>query len=63
MGSILFNILFNDFFYVILIASAHNYTYDNLLTSFGKTLEDLTKILEHECEVALVVKFAGSSTL
>ena len=53
VGPILFNIFFNDFFYVILIASAHNYADDNTLTSFGKTLEDLIKKLEHECEVAL----------
>ena len=52
VGLILLNIFFNDFF-VILIASAHNYADDNTLTSFGKTLEDLIKKLEHECEVAL----------
>ena len=50
MGPILYNIFFNDFFYVILIASAHNYVDDNTLTSFGKTPEDLIKKLEHECE-------------
>ena len=43
VGPILFNIFFNDFFYSILIASAHNYADDNTLTSFGKTLEDLIK--------------------
>ena len=53
VGTILFNICFNDFFYVILIASAHNCADDNTLTSFGKTLEDLIKKLEHEYEVAL----------
>ena len=42
VGLILLNIFFNDFF-VILIASAHNYADDNTLTSFGKTLEDLIK--------------------
>ena len=40
-------------FSVILIASAHNYADENTLTNFGKTLEDLIKKLEHECEVAL----------
>ena len=50
---ILFNIFFNGFFYVMLIASADNYADDNTLTSFVKTLEDLIKKLEHECEVAL----------
>ena len=43
MGPILLNIFFNDFFYVILIASAHNYADDNTLTSLAKTLEDLRK--------------------
>ena len=43
VGLLLFNIFFNDFFYVVLIASAHNYVDDNTLTSFGKTLEDLLK--------------------
>ena len=41
-------------FSVILIASAHNCADDNTLTSFGKTLEDLIKKLEHECEVSLI---------
>ena len=53
VGPILFNIFVNDFFYVILIASAHNSADDKTLTSFVKTLEDLIKILEHEREVAL----------
>ena len=52
-GPILFNIFSNDFYYVILIASAHNDAVDNTLTSFGKTLDDLIKKLEHEREVAL----------
>ena len=45
VGPILFNIFFNDFFYVILIASVDNYADDNTLTSFGKILEGLIKIL------------------
>ena len=53
VGPILFNIFFNDFFYVVLIASADNYANDNTLTSFAKALEDLIKKLEHECEVAV----------
>ena len=54
VGLILLNIFFNDFF-VILIASAHNYADDNALTSFGKTYEDLVKKLEHECELTLTL--------
>ena len=53
VGPVLFNIFFNDFFYVILMASACNHADDNTLNSFGKTLEDLLKKPEHECEVAL----------
>ena len=55
VSPILFNVFFNDFFYVILIASAHNYADDNTLTSFGKTYEDLVKKLEHECELTLTL--------
>ena len=54
VGLILLNIFFNDFF-VILIASAHNYADDNTLTSFDKTYEDLVKKLEHECELTLTL--------
>ena len=54
VGLILLNIFFNDFF-VILIASAHNYADDNTLTSFGKTYEDLVKKLEHEWELTLTL--------
>ena len=54
VGLILLNIFFNDFF-VILIASAHNYADDNTLISFGKTYEDLVKKLEHECELTLTL--------
>ena len=54
VGLILLNIFFNDFF-VILIASAHNYADDNTLTSFGKAYEDLVKKLEHECELTLTL--------
>ena len=47
VSPILFDIFFNDFFYVILIAFAHNYADDNTLTSFGKSLDG------HECELAV----------
>ena len=53
MSQILFNIFFNDFFYVILIASAQSYADSNTLTSFGKTLEDFIQILGIEYELAL----------
>ena len=38
MGPILFNIIFNDFFYVILTASAHNYADDNTSLSVSLSL-------------------------
>ena len=53
MSQILFNIFFNDFFYVILIASAQSYADSNTLTSFGKTLKDFIQILGIEYELAL----------
>ena len=52
-GPILFNVFFNDFFWVILIASSRNCADINALTSFAKSLEDIIKILEHEREAAL----------
>ena len=53
VSQILFNIFFNDFFYVILIASAQSYADSNTLTSFGKTLKDFIQILGIEYELAL----------
>ena len=50
---ILFNIFFNDFFYFILVASAHNFADDNTLSSFAKTIENLISILESESEIAI----------
>ena len=52
-GPILFNIFFNDFFYFILVASAHNFADDNTLSSFAKTIENLISILESESEIAI----------
>ena len=53
MSQILFNVFFNDFFYVILITSAQSYADSNTLTSFGKTLKDFIQILGIEYELAL----------
>ena len=50
---ILFNIFFNDFFYFILVASAHNFAYNNTLSSFAKTIENIISILESESEIAI----------
>ena len=53
VGTILFNIFFNDFFYFVLVASAHNFVYDNTLSSFTKTIENLISILESENDIAI----------
>ena len=50
---ILFNTFFNDFFYFILVASAHNFADGNTLSSFAKTTENLIRILESEIEIAI----------
>ena len=53
IGPILFDIFFNDFFYFLLVASAHNFADDNTLSSFAKTIENLISILESESEIAI----------
>ena len=53
VGPILFNFFFNDFFYFILVASAHNFADDNTLSSFAKTIENLISLLESEREIAI----------
>ena len=53
VGPVFFNIFFNDFFYFILVASAHNFADDNTLSSFTKTIENLISILESESEIAI----------
>ena len=53
VGPILFNIFFNDFFYFILVASAHDFADDNTLSSVAKIIENLISILESEREAAI----------
>ena len=53
LGPILYNLFFNDFFYFILLATAHNFADDNTLACFSKTIQELIGSLEPECEVAL----------
>ena len=48
-----YNLFFNDFFYFILLATAHNFADDNTLACFSKTIQELIGSLESECEVAL----------
>ena len=50
---ILFNILFNDFFFFIPKASVDNFADDNTLWSFVKTLRELVMILQSECETSI----------
>ena len=54
IGPILFDIFFNDFFYFLLVASAHNLADYNTLLSFAKTIENLINILESESEIAII---------
>ena len=53
LGPTLFNLFFNDFFFCILIASAHNFGDDNSLSTFAATVEDLIELLQSECNVAI----------
>ena len=53
LSPILYNLFFNDFFYFILLATAHNFADDNTLACFSKTIQELIGSLESECEVAL----------
>ena len=53
LGPILFNVFFNDFFWVFEKANVHNYADDNTLTCFAKTIEDLVKDLEDESQNAI----------
>ena len=53
LGPILYNLLFNDFFYLILLVTPHNFADDNILACFRKTIQELVRSLESECEVAL----------
>ena len=53
LSPILYNLFFNDFFYFILLATAHNFADDNTLACFSKTIQELIGYLEPECKVAL----------
>ena len=53
LGLILYNLFFNDFFYFILLATAHNFPDDNIFACFSKTVQELIGSLESECEVLL----------
>ena len=53
LGSILLSLLFNVFFFCILIVSAHNFADDNSLSSFAGTVEELIELLQTECNVVI----------
>ena len=53
VGAILFNCFFNDFFYVIEIANAHNFADDNTLTAFANSIQNLIHLLESESSVVI----------
>ena len=46
LGPILYNLFFNDFFYCIFLATGHNFTDDNTLACFSKTIQELIEPLE-----------------
>ena len=41
LDPILYQLIFNDFFYFFLLATAHNFTDDNTLACFRKTIQEL----------------------
>ena len=53
LGPVLYNLFFNDFFYFILLATAHNFADEHTLACYSKIIQELVGSLESECEVAL----------
>ena len=53
VGQILLNCFFNDFFYIIEIANAHNFADDNMLTAFANNIQNLIYLLESESSVTI----------
>ena len=53
VNPILFNCFFNDFFYFIEKASAHNFADDNTLSRFEGTIQNLIALLETESNTAI----------
>ena len=53
VGPILFNCFFNDVFYVLEIANAHNFADDNMLTAFANSIQNLIHLLESESCMAI----------
>ena len=48
VGSILFNIFFNDFLFFLCSVFVHNFADDNILSSFARTVNNLVSLLESE---------------
>ena len=53
VGLILLNCFFNNFFYVIETANAHNFADDNTIFAFANNIQNLIHLLESECSVAI----------
>ena len=53
LGPILFSFYINDLLLFVKTAEVYNYADDNTSVHFSKTLPDLVKILEEECNVSL----------
>ena len=53
VGPILFNCFFNDFFYFIEKASAHNFADGNTLSKIEETIQNLIALLETESNTVI----------
>ena len=53
LGPILFNLSCNDMFFLIEIASLHNFADDNSLSAWGETVSKLIDTLESESDIAI----------
>ena len=53
VGSVLFNIFLNYFFYFVLVVSANNFAEDNTLSSFSTAIENVISILKSESEIII----------
>ena len=53
VGPIIFNCLFNDFYYFIENADVHNFADDNTLTTFAQNVQNLISVLKSESNITI----------
>ena len=53
VGPLLFNVFINDFFFFINNSLVHNFAYDNTLTVFGKSSDNVLDQLQTESNIAV----------